>query len=143
MLSLKILKYPKNTNSKKSYGIVADTLQRVSGKVKTGHTLTDLLIPYVNYSLIHKMSKAVRGIFNLRSIKEGNTYSIYFSKDSVNTLKYFVIDEDMINYVVFKFGDTITVKKGKKEKHYELKVAESIIINFLYETLDKKILVWI
>jgi murein DD-endopeptidase MepM/ murein hydrolase activator NlpD len=84
------------------------------------------------------MREASRGIFSLRSIKVGNTYNIYLNKDSLNTPKYFVYEEDMINYVVFEFGDSIKVTKGEKEKYVELKVAESGIVNSLYETLDKK-----
>ncbi|MFZ6033017.1 MAG: peptidoglycan DD-metalloendopeptidase family protein [Melioribacter sp.] len=125
-------------HKKNSYGIVADTFEVVSGKVKAGQTVTDLLAPYADYSLIHKMREASRGIFSLRSIKVGNTYNIYLNKDSLNTPKYFVYDEDMINYVVFEFGDSIKVTKGEKEKYVELKVAESGIVNSLYETLDKK-----
>ncbi|MGK9367990.1 M23 family metallopeptidase [Melioribacter sp. Ez-97] len=127
-----------NEYKKNSYGIVADTLEIVSGKVKAGQTVTDLLAPYADYSLIHKMKEASGGIFSLRSIKVGNPYYIYLNKDSLNTPKYFVYNEDMINYVVFEFGDSVTVKKGEKEKYVELSVAESKIVNSLYETLDKK-----
>ncbi|MGK9477563.1 hypothetical protein [Melioribacter sp. OK-6-Me] len=84
------------------------------------------------------MKEAARGVVNLRSIKSGNTYSIYLTKDSLNTPRYFVYDEDMINYVIFEFGDSITVTRGEKEKCVELKVSKSSIVYSLCDTLEKK-----
>ncbi len=98
------------------YGLFTDSLEQFEGVVKKNETLTDILLPHsVSYQQISEISKIARDKWNVRKIQKGKKYIIYSSIDSIKTMKYFVYENDPINFVIIDLSDSINIAKGQKD----------------------------
>lgn len=125
--------------SKNEYGLVTDTLKVVEDEVGRNQTLANILLPYgISYPAINKIAQLSKEVFNVRKIKRGNTYKVYFEKDTSHTVHYFVYDASPLDYVVYDLTDSIRIYKGKKEVTLNERAITGVIENSLYETLTSQ-----
>lgn len=105
------------------------------GEVESGTNFTQLLTDMglssdVSAEIVAKCDT----IFNVRSLRAGNTWQAYYSGDS---LKYFVYEEDKINTTVFKCSDPVKVwrvsKPVKTQRTYSDVDIESSLWNDMQE----------
>lgn len=121
------------------YGLNADSLNILSKKVNTNATLTDLLLPFnISYQTITSIVENSKDIFNVRKIKSGDKYTVYTTNDSLNTVQYFVYEEDPINYWVVDLRDSVSIYRSQKAVSRIEKVTEGTIENSLYVCLEKQ-----
>ena len=98
------------------YGLFTDSLTQFDGVVKKNETLTDILLPHsVSYQQVSEISKIARDTWNVRKIQKGRKYIIYSSTDSIKSVKYFIYENDPINFVVVDLSDSINITKGQKD----------------------------
>jgi len=98
------------------YGLFTDSLTQFDGVVKKNETLTDILLPHsVSYQQVSEISKISRDTWNVRKIQKGRKYIIYSSTDSIKSVKYFIYENDPINFVVVDLSDSINITKGQKD----------------------------
>ncbi len=98
------------------YGICVDSLDLNEGEIAEGQTLSTLLEPYgIGGVAIENMITSSKGVFNLKSIRAGNKYSVLMSRDSVPKVTNFIYEIGTVDFVVFNFGDSISVYKDKKD----------------------------
>ena len=65
------------------YGINLDSFSHVTNKIKWGQNFSDILTKYgISNKTIYEASQKSKGIFNLRKIKKGNSYSLFFKKEN-------------------------------------------------------------
>jgi len=99
-----------------AYGINIDTLQITTGKVKKNEFLSDILLKYgVSYGDIDHIARNTKDIFDVRKIVAGNSYSVICLSDSLNNALYFAYELSPSKYVLYGFGDSITIQHGEKE----------------------------
>lgn len=116
------------------YGIDVSGFTLETGTVCAGENLVSILGRFqVPNSAAFTAAAAAKSIFDVRSIKAGNAFSIF--KDPDNSVRYFVYEETPINYVVFDLGDSIHVSTGKKPVEVRIQTASSLIENSLYQTV--------
>ena len=105
------------------------------GEVESGTNFTQLLTDMglssdVSAEIVSKCDT----IFDVRSLRAGNTWQAYYSGDS---LKYFVYEEDQINTTVFKCSDPVKVwrvsKPVKTQRTYSDVDIESSLWNDMQE----------
>ena len=121
------------------FGIRKDSFIVTTSKVKRNETLADILLKYdIKYKTISEISASAKPKFNVRNIRAGNNYDVYISNDSLNALKYFVYEQDKINYVVISVGDSIQTRIGKKDVKIKQREAKGIINSSLYLTLTEE-----
>lgn len=98
------------------YGLFTDSLTQFDGVVKKNETLTDILLPHsVSYQQVSEISKISRDTWNVRKIQKGRKYIIFSSTDSIKSVKYFIYENDPINFVVVDLSDSINITKGQKD----------------------------
>ena len=98
------------------YGLFTDSLTQFDGVVKKNETLTDILLPHsVSYQQVSEISKIARDTWNVRKIQKGRKYIIFSSTDSIKSVKYFIYENDPINFVVVDLSDSINITKGQKD----------------------------
>lgn len=56
-------------------------------------------------------NNAAKDVFDFRTIRRGNSYTLFFSPDTLHQLRHFVYSIDARHYVTCTFGDTITVSQ--------------------------------
>lgn len=98
------------------YGICIDSLNVESSEVESGQTLSAIFDKFgVAAQTVDKIVQASKGVFDARSFRGGNKYTVMTTNDSLSTLKYFVYETNKTEFVVFNLSDTICVSKDQKE----------------------------
>ncbi len=120
------------------YGIPVDSFNILSELVKRDETLLTLLT-YFNLpeGSIQKLLTIENPIFDLRKIKARNKYTVFLRKDTLSTLRYFVYEHTPLDFVVFSFGDSVTIEVGQKEmvqkRQYALGTINTSLWNAMIE----------
>ena len=116
------------------FGFNLDSFDVVKGRVKNGEFLANILLPLnVSYAEIHQLAERSDTVFDVRKIAAGHPYTILRSKDTSNSVAYFIYQPNPVDYVVYALKDSIDAWKGKKEIVTQRKEIAGIIETSLYD----------
>jgi len=119
------------------YGIDLDTFQVESDVVKQNQNLAKILLAYnVPYSVIDAVAKKSKPVFDVRKIRAGNPYCVIKENDAEAAARYFVYEQDPINYVVYNLAD-INVYLGNKTVETTIKETSGVIEGSLCKTFSR------
>lgn len=122
-----------------AYGFSNDSLKVDTVIVDKNKSLADILLPFdIPYLTILEMASVDKDVFNARKVVNGNRFLLYTLKDSTKKLCCIVYEKDMVNYVIFDFGDILKIIEGKKKVIHKERTASGIINNSLFETLSEQ-----
>ena len=97
------------------YGIPVDSFNIVHGKVQRNQNLSTILGKYgVSAYLIDQIARKSKGIFDVRRIRPGNSYTAFLSPDTSRVLSYFVYEDTPVDYVLVDMRDTVNVTMNHK-----------------------------
>ncbi len=120
-----------------TYGIPLDAFQVEKRVVKRDQNLAKILLAYnVPYSVIDAVAKKSKSVFDVRKIKAGNPYCVIKENDSDAAARYFVYEQDPVNYVVYNLAD-INVYLGNKRVEKKIKEASGVIQGSLCKTFSR------
>ncbi|HEX8041830.1 MAG TPA: peptidoglycan DD-metalloendopeptidase family protein [Chryseosolibacter sp.] len=121
------------------YGIVlADDHLVIEDKFKRNQFLGEILEEYnVPAKLINQVSMLSRKIFDPRKITPNSKYTLICNRDSITQAKALVYEPNAIDYIVFKFDDSLSVNVGQREVTTLEKSVSGIIHSSLSETMEK------
>lgn len=120
------------------YGIVTDSFRIDREEVKSGENLGVILSRLgVEQSIIGRLNTYTDGVFDIRKLRSGNTYTAMMSNKGDNKLVYFVYAINDTSYVVFDFGDSLHVHAGSKEVNRKLKSASGVINSSLWVAMQQ------
>ena len=118
------------------YGIPVDSLIMFDGVVLPRETLSNILTRYgVSLSTIDMLARRSRGVFDLRRIRAGNSYSVLCLNDSLQTARYFIYEESPTSFVVFNLTDSVYVYTGAKDIERRVKETSGIIESSLWNAM--------
>ena len=83
-----------------------------------------------------KLQTSTKEVFDTRRIRLGAPYTLFKGKDSLNKAQAFVYEENLIDYVVIDFEDSISAKKDKKPVKIVEKTVYGEITDNLSTTFD-------
>ena len=110
------------------YGLPVDSFYLVNGKVEQGQHLSSILNRNgISLGMIDTIARKSTPVFDVRKIREGNSYAIFQSRDTLQKALYFVYEKSPIQYVVFELFDSLRVYDGQKEVEYKLMTAQGVI----------------
>jgi murein DD-endopeptidase MepM/ murein hydrolase activator NlpD len=105
--------------------------------VKRNQRLGDILEQYnVPAKIIHEVSNLSRKIFDPRKIAANKKYTLICDKDSLTRAKALVYEPNAIDYIIFKFGDSLSVDVCKREVVTVEKSISGVIHSNLSETIE-------
>lgn len=120
------------------YGMIVDDYLLIEDKIKRNQLLGDILTEYnVPASLINQLSSISKQIFDVRKIAPDKKYTLICNQDSIKSLKAFIYEPNPIEYVVLKFGDSLSVDLCKREIVTVEKSISGIIRSNLSETIEE------
>ena len=120
----------------REYGLAVDSFEIVSGRVGRNQTLSNLLNSLgVSNDTVYRLTLASQGVFDLRKIRMGNPYKVFYSRDSIHRLCYLVYEHTPVDYVRFSLEDSIRVTRQEKPVHLETKEASGVITSSLWNTM--------
>ncbi len=115
------------------YGIPVDSFLVFKNRVRRNENLSEILSGFkVSAQTIDKIAKS-RDIFDVRRIRHGNKYSIYYNADT--TAAYFVYEENPVDYITIKFKDSLEIYPGKKEVTRVRRIASGFIESNLWNAM--------
>jgi murein DD-endopeptidase MepM/ murein hydrolase activator NlpD len=119
------------------YGLAVDSFRIEQKKIRRNqfmaNIMQDLSLPD---STIYTAVQKSQGIFDLRSIKSGDSYTLFYNRDSASLPSYLVYEPNDLDYIVFNFKNSIDVSKGHRRTDTVELYASGIINNSLWETLQ-------
>lgn len=125
-------------NPRMLYGMVVDDFVVIEDKVKRNERLADILSSYhVPTKFIHQLSLLSRNIFDVRKIAPNKKYTLICHPDSSKTPKYLVYEPNPIDYIVFKFDDSLGVDVCKREVITTEKSVAGEITSNLSQTIEE------
>ncbi|HYG20390.1 MAG TPA: peptidoglycan DD-metalloendopeptidase family protein [Ohtaekwangia sp.] len=118
------------------YGMVVDNHVVIEDKIKRHERLGDILEAYnVPAKLIHQVSQLSRNIFDVRKIAPNKKYTLICGQDSAKTAKALVYEPNPIDYIVFRFDDSLQVDVC----HREVVIVEKSITGEIGSNLSEAI----
>ena len=105
------------------YGINTKSFKVIENKILKDKTLSEILFDAgLSHTLISEVTKKCDSVFDVRKIKTGNPFTLFYNKnDSLTQVKYFVYEINMIEYVVFDLHDSTKIQVFKKSKPVTLR----------------------
>jgi len=120
------------------YGMVVDDYQVLEDKVKRNESLGQILEDYnVPAKIINQVSQLSRSIFDVRKIAPDKKYTFLCEQDSAKTAKVLVYEPNPIEYIVFRFEDTLRVDVCKRDVIIQEKTVTGEIKSNLSETIEE------
>lgn len=130
---------PKEPPIIKQYGFVLNHYQVVRDTVQPGDSFGEIMNQYgVDAGKVFEITKTVAETFDPRLLVVGKAYTILMSKDSLETAKAFVYENNKIEYTVVSLDDNIAAYKGQKPVTIKRKTASGIITSSLSGAMDKE-----
>ncbi len=118
------------------YGIEIDGYDLIEGRMKSGETMSNLMLRYGRTAAeVYRLESVAKQIFPLRQMRAGNEVVSFVATDSLGRgrVEYVVYERDPINYVVYQMtGDTLAVYEGQKPTRCERKVVSATIESSLW-----------
>lgn len=120
------------------YGMFVDDFVLVEDKIKRNQLLGDILLDYnVPANLIHQLSKISRSVFDVRKIVPDRKYTVICSADSLKTAQALVYEPNPVEYVVIRFGDSLSVDLQKREVSTVERSVSGVINSNLSQTIEE------
>jgi murein DD-endopeptidase MepM/ murein hydrolase activator NlpD len=121
------------------YGmILEDHHVVIEDKVKRNERLGDILMEYnVSAKVIHEIATLSRKIFDPRKIAANKKYTVILEEDSMKRAKMLVYEPNAIDYVVFKFEDSLSVDVKQREVVTIEKSISGVIQSTLSQTIEQ------
>lgn len=123
----------------KEYGFVLNEFLVVRDTIEKGDSFGDILIDHgLSHGKIFEVVQKVKDTFDPRKIVLGKPYVILKEKDSAQTPKVFIYQNNSINYTVVKLGDSISAYQAKKPVTYKKRAVSGVITSTLSEAIERK-----
>lgn len=121
----------------KRYGIVLGDHYIEEGEIKQGEHLGGILGRYgIGARAVDSLVRVCDGVFDIRTIRAGNRYHLFLTPDSANRrLDHFVYQRNNVDYVVFSFLDSISVRLDSLPVRVERRMAEATIESSLWNAM--------
>lgn len=122
------------------YGLPTTDFEIESSEIASGETFSRLMNDRygVNIAVVNELIERSKGLFDMRDLRVGNAYSAFLTQDTTTTtgkLHYLVYERSRTEYVIFGTGDSVFVRKEKKNVITEERYAEGVITSSLYAAM--------
>jgi len=120
------------------YGFIEDSFQIKTFKVSRNQNLAEILLHQnVDYKTINALAEKSREVFDVRRIRVGNPYTVFYSRDTLMTPLWLVYEINNIDYLVMQLTDSFNVFMDQKEVSYERKTGMGVIESSLWNTITE------
>lgn len=118
------------------YGVDVTDLDEVKGRVANGQIITSLLRNLgADQKAITQAAFIPDSVFDVRRMKAGNSYSAYYTQDSVPQLVYLVYQHSVTDFIVFHFEDSLHVEQFIKPTNVKTRTGEFVVETSLWNAI--------
>ena len=120
------------------YGVPIDNKIVIEEKIKKNELLGDILYQYnVPAKLVNQVANLPRHVFDVRKVAPNKKYTLICEQDSLMRVKALIYEQNNIDYVILKFGDSLSVDVCQREVTIVEKGVSGIIRSSLSETIEE------
>lgn len=121
------------------YGIPADRYRVQYGIVQPRQNLGSILGEHgVSTGTVHHLGEKARGVFDVRRIRSGQAYALFFSKhDSLAPPRFFVYEEDPKSYIVFDLRGDLAVSRGQNPAEWRIQTVKGQVESSLWVAMQR------
>lgn len=121
------------------YGIPADRYRVQYGIVQPRQNLGSILGEHgVPTGTVHHLGEKARGVFDVRRIRSGQAYALFFSKhDSLAPPRFFVYEEDPKSYIVFDLRGDLAVSRGQNPAEWRTQTVKGQVESSLWVAMQR------
>lgn len=110
----------------------------IEDKIKRNQFFGEILEEYnVPAKIIYQVSQLSHKIFDPRKITPNTKYTVICGQDSIRQAKALVYEPNAIDYIVFKFDDSLSVDVRQREVTTVEKTVSGVIHSSLSEAMEK------
>ncbi|QOI96640.1 MAG: peptidoglycan DD-metalloendopeptidase family protein [Flammeovirgaceae bacterium] len=118
------------------YGVPIDNNLVIEDKIKPNQFLSDLWRQFnVPAALINQMASLPRSVFDVRKVAPDKKYTFICSADSLRTPKAFIYEPNPVDYIVFRFDESLWVDVCQREVQVIEKEISGVIGTTLFHTI--------
>ena len=130
------LKIPEVQPEIREFGFKLNDFKVTKDTVKYGDSFGEIMQEnLVDYNKVLKIINDYKEVFDARKIQVGKPYLLLKSQDSLENVEVFVYQNDLINYTVVDFRDSVVAYKARKEIKYVEREASGVIETSLSEAI--------
>ena len=130
-------KFLEDIEPKYEYGILVDSFNVTKGVVQQGQTFGEILYSnHIDHPQISEIVTKSKEIFDFRRVNAGKEYTVICSKDTIEKARYFIYQENPINYVVIDLTNGFDVYRGEKKIETKVIVTSGKITSSLSESIE-------
>jgi murein DD-endopeptidase MepM/ murein hydrolase activator NlpD len=119
-----------------TFGIPTDSFSLISGHIKPNRFLSQILMEHgVSLQETDEVIKNSASVFDVRTIKSGNNYTLFCDTDSIAKVRYLVYEHDPTTCYVFSFNDSLNITQFKKEIKKIIRYSSGTIETSLWESM--------
>ena len=123
----------------KQYGFVLNDFIVVRDTVKPGDSFGQIMDRFgIGPGKVYEITNAVTETFDPRLLVVGKNYTVLKTKDSLETPKAFVYEDNSIEYTVVSLDGDIAAYRGQKPVTVKRKMASGIITSSLSSAMEKE-----
>jgi murein DD-endopeptidase MepM/ murein hydrolase activator NlpD len=120
------------------YGLVVDSFNIETFKVARNQNLASMLMAQdVDYQIILQLAQKSKETFDIRRIRTGNPYTIFYSRDSLNNPLWLVYEIDKTDYLVMQLTDSLKTYRDSKTIKTIRKSSTGVINSSLWNTINE------
>lgn len=120
------------------YGLPIDNKIVIEEKIKKNELLGDILYQYnVPAKLVNQVANLPRHIFDVRKVAPNKKYTLICEQDSLMRASALIFEQNDIDYVILKFGDSLSVDVCQRDVTIVEKGVSGIIRSSLSETIEE------
>ena len=120
------------------FGLRADSFHIEESWVAKNQNLSDILIDRgVSAQSVDQIAKNSVAVFDVRKMKAGNRYSMFYSKDSKRTPIYMVYQNNGVDYYIYSLTDSLKVLPGKHEVVSKRQKISGVITSSLWNAMKE------
>lgn len=119
-----------------TFGIPSDSFNLIPGHIKRNGFLSQILLEHgVTMQEIDQALRNSASVFDVRTIRSGNNYTLFCDTDSVAKVRYLVYEHDPTTCYIFSFNDSLNITPFKKEIKKIIKYSSGTIETSLWESM--------
>jgi murein DD-endopeptidase MepM/ murein hydrolase activator NlpD len=120
------------------FGFRADSFHIEESWVAKNQNLSDILIDRgVSAQSVDQIAKNSVAVFDVRKMKAGNRYSMFYSKDSKRAPIYMVYQNNGVDYYIYSLTDSLKVLPGKHEVVSKRQKVSGVITSSLWNAMKE------
>ena len=120
------------------YGLPADSFHIEESTVLRNQNLSDILIDRgVSAPDVDQVAKNSVSVFDVRKMKAGNRYTVFYSKDATRTPQYLVYENNSVDYYIYSLTGSLKVTASKHEVISKRQTVSGVINSSLWNAMTE------